>query len=118
MVGEDPYTEMEGDSDSLYLSDVDKQTIANVQALNIPYTVVLITGRPLIVTEEIEASDAFMVAWLPGTEGDGVSDVLFGDVAPTAKLSFSWPKSMANVPVNYDDEDYNPLYKLGYGLTY
>jgi len=118
VVGEDPYTEMEGDSDSLYLSDVDKQTIANVQALNIPYTVVLITGRPLIVTEEIEASDAFMVAWLPGTEGDGVSDVLFGDVAPTGKLSFSWPKSMANVPVNYDDEDYNPLFKLGYGLTY
>ena len=72
----------------------------------------------MIVTEEIEASDAFMVAWLPGTEGDGVSDVLFGDVAPTGKLSFSWPKSMANVPVNYDDEDYNPLYKLGYGLTY
>ena len=118
VIGEDPYTEMEGDSDSLYLSDVDKQTIANVQALNIPYTVVLITGRPLIVTEEIEASDAFMVAWLPGTEGDGVSDVLFGDVAPTGKLSFSWPKSMSNVPVNYDDEDYNPLYKLGYGLTY
>ena len=118
VVGEDPYTEMEGDSDSLYLSDVDKQTIANVQALNIPYTVVLITGRPLIVTEEIEASDAFIVAWLPGTEGDGIADVLFGKVAPTGKLSFSWPKSMANVPVNYDDQDYNPLFKLGYGLTY
>ena len=118
VVGEDPYTEMEGDSDSLYLSDVDKQTIANVQALNIPYTVVLITGRPLIVTEEIEAADAFIVAWLPGTEGNGVSDVLFGDVPPTGKLSFSWPKNMANVPVNYDDEDYNPLFKLGYGLTY
>ena len=117
-MGEDPYTEMEGDSDSLYLSDVDKQTIANVQALNIPYTVVLITGRPLIVTEEIEAADAFLVAWLPGTEGNGISDVLFGDVPPTGKLSFSWPKSMANVPVNYDDEDYNPLFKLGYGLTY
>tara|TARA_B100000963_G_scaffold87321_1_gene74969 strand:- start:2028 stop:3860 length:1833 start_codon:yes stop_codon:yes gene_type:complete len=118
VVGEDPYTEMEGDSDSLYLSEIDKQTIANVQSLNIPYTVVLITGRPLIVSKEIEASDAFLVAWLPGTQGDGVSDVLFGDVSPTGKLSFSWPKSMANVPVNYDDEDYNPLYKLGHGLTY
>jgi len=118
VVGEDPYTEMQGDSDSLYLSDIDKQTIANVQALNIPYTIVLITGRPLIVTEEIQAAAAFIVAWLPGTEGDGVSDVLFGDVSPTGKLSFSWPKSMANVPVNYDDEDYNPLFKLGYGLTY
>ena len=118
VIGEDPYTEMEGDSDSLYLSDVDKQTIANVQALNIPYTVVLITGRPLIVSEEIEASDAFLVAWLPGTEGNGVSDVLFGDVSPTGKLSFSWPSSMENVPVNFDQEDYNPLYKIGYGLTY
>jgi len=118
VIGEDPYTEMEGDSDSLYLSDTDKQTLANVQALGIPYTIVLITGRPLIVNQEIEASDAFLVAWLPGTEGNGVSDVLFGDVAPSGKLSFSWPRSMDNVPVNYDDEGYDPLYKLGYGLTY
>lgn len=118
VIGENPYTEMEGDSDTLYLSKDDKQTIANVEALSIPYTVVLITGRPLIVTEEIEAADAFMVAWLPGTEGDGVSDVLFGDVAPSGKLSFSWPKDMDNVPVNFGDEDYDPLFKLGYGLTY
>jgi len=109
---------MEGDSDSLYLSATDKQTLANVQALGIPYTVVLITGRPLIVTQEIQESNAFLVAWLPGTEGNGVSDVLFGDVAPSGKLSFSWPMSMDNVPVNFDDKDYNPLYKLGYGLTY
>ena len=118
VVGEDPYTEMQGDSDSLYLSAKDKQTIANVKSLNIPYIIVLITGRPLIVTEEIKDADAFVVAWLPGTEGNGVSDVLFGDVAPTGKLSFSWPVDMANVPVNFDDEDYNPLFKLGYGLTY
>tara|TARA_Y100000589_G_scaffold332019_1_gene388617 strand:- start:1822 stop:3645 length:1824 start_codon:yes stop_codon:yes gene_type:complete len=118
VVGEDPYTEMQGDSDSLYLSAKDKQTIANVKSLNIPYTIVLITGRPLIVTEEIKDADAFVVAWLPGTEGNGVSDVLFGDVAPTGKLSFSWPVDMLNVPVNFDDEDYNPLFKLGYGLTY
>tara|TARA_Y100000766_G_C18916838_1_gene612279 strand:+ start:9231 stop:11054 length:1824 start_codon:yes stop_codon:yes gene_type:complete len=118
VVGEDPYTEMQGDSDSLYLSAKDKQTIANVKSLNIPYIIVLITGRPLIVTEEIKDADAFVIAWLPGTEGNGVSDVLFGDVAPTGKLSFSWPVDMANVPVNFDDEDYNPLFKLGYGLTY
>lgn len=118
VIGENPYTEMEGDSDTLYLSKEDKQTIANVEVLNIPYTVVLITGRPLIVTEEIEAADAFMVAWLPGTEGGGVSDVLFGDVVPSGKLSFSWPKDMDNVPVNFGDEDYDPLFKLGYGLTY
>jgi len=118
VVGENPYTEMQGDSDSLFLSSKDKQTIANVKSLNIPYTIVLITGRPLIVTDEIEDADAFVVAWLPGTEGNGVSDVLFGDVSPSGKLSFSWPVDMANVPVNFDDEDYNPLFKLGYGLTY
>ena len=118
VIGEDPYTEMEGDSDSLFLSDEDKQTISNVQSLNIPYTIVLITGRPLVVSKEIEDSDAFLVAWLPGTEGNGVSDVLFGNVPPTGKLSFSWPKSMDNVPVNFDDENYDPLFKLGYGLTY
>ena len=82
VVGENPYTEMQGDSDSLFLSSKDKQTIANVKSLNIPYTIVLITGRPLIVTDEIEDADAFVVAWLPGTEGNGVSDVLFGDVSP------------------------------------
>ena len=118
VIGEDPYTEMKGDSDSLFLSDIDKQTIANIQAQNIPYVIVLITGRPLIVTQEINESDAFVVAWLPGSEGNGVSDVLFGDVTPTGKLSFSWPKSMDNVPVNIGDVDYDPLYKLGYGLTY
>ena len=118
VIGENPYTEMEGDFEELYLSDEDKKTLANVQALDIPYTVVLITGRPLIVTQEIEESDAFVVAWLPGTEGNGVSDILFGDVSPTGKLSFSWPKNMDNVPVNFDDENYDPLFKLGYGLTF
>ena len=55
---------------------------------------------------------------MPGTEGNGVSDVLFGSVPPTGKLSFSWPRDMNNVPVNFDDKNYDPLYKIGYGLTY
>jgi beta-glucosidase len=118
VIGENPYTEMIGDSDSLFLSEEDLATIAEVKALKIPYVVVLITGRPLIVSQEIEQSNAFMVAWLPGTEGNGVSDVLFGDVSPSGKLSFSWPKNMQNVPVNYDDNVYDPLFKMGYGLTY
>jgi len=118
VIGENPYTEMIGDSDSLFLSEEDLATIAEVKALEIPYVVVLITGRPLIVNQEIEQANAFMVAWLPGTEGNGVSDVLFGDVSPSGKLSFSWPKNMQNVPVNYDDKVYDPLFKMGYGLTY
>ena len=70
---------MQGDSDSLFLSSKDKQTIANVKSLNIPYTIVLITGRPFIVTDEIEDADAFVVAWLPGTEGN-MFQMYFGDV--------------------------------------
>jgi beta-glucosidase len=118
IIGEDPYTEMLGDSDQLYLSEKDKASIAQVQELGLPYVVVLITGRPLIVTDEIDNSNAFMVAWLPGSEGNGVSDVLFGDVKPTGKLSFSWPKEMKDIPVNFDQNNYNPLYPLGYGLSY
>ena len=118
VIGEDPYTEMEGDSDQLYISEIDKKSIQIVEEMNIPYTIVLITGRPLVVNDELENANSFLVAWLPGTEGNGVSDVLFGDVNLTGKLSFSWPKSMDNVPVNFDQENYDPKFKLGFGLTY
>lgn len=118
VIGEDPYTEMEGDSDQLYLSEKDKESIETVKAMDIPYTIVLITGRPLIINEALDDANSFVVAWLPGTEGNGVSDVLFGDVNPSAKLSFSWPKSMENIPVNFDQENYDPKFKIGYGLTF
>ena len=117
VVGEDPYTEMEGDSDQLYLSDNDIATIEEVKKMGIPYVVVLITGRPLIVNETINNSNAFMVAWLPGTEGGGVADVLFGKENVQGKLSFSWPKNMEDIPCNYDN-DCEPLFPLGFGLNY
>ena len=117
VVGEDPYTEMEGDSDQLYLSDNDIATIEEVKKMGIPYVVVLITGRPLIVNETINNSNAFMVAWLPGTEGGGVADVLFGKENVQGKLSFSWPKNMEDIPCNYDNEC-EPLFPLGFGLNY
>jgi beta-glucosidase len=79
--------------------------------------VILICGRPLVVNKELEASNAFVVAWLPGSEGQGVADVLFGDHDFQGKLSFSWPR--------YDDENwnlgdngYNPLFPYGFGLAY
>lgn len=117
VVGENPYTEMKGDSDELFLSDKDKKSIEEVKKMGIPYVVVLITGRPLIVNETIDNSNAFLVAWLPGTEGGGVADILFGKENLSGKLSFSWPKSMEDIPCNYDN-DCDPLYPLGYGLTY
>ena len=62
--------------------------------------------------------DAFIAAWLPGTEGQGVADVLFGDYKPTGKLSFTWPRSIDQVPINVGDKTYDPLFPFGYGLTY
>jgi beta-glucosidase len=78
----------------------------------------MLSGRPLMITEELDNWDAFVAAWLPGTEGDGISDVLFGDYNPTGKLSFSWPRDISQIPSNYTDENYNPLFKFNYGLTY
>ena len=108
---------MKGDSDQLYLSAKDKESIDKVKNMNIPYVIVLITGRPLIVNETIDNSNAFLVAWLPGTEGGGVADILFGEKDLQGRLSFSWPKSMEDIPCNYDN-NCEPLFPLGFGLTY
>lgn len=70
----------------------------------------------MIVTNQIADADAFVAAWLPGTEGEGVADVLFGDYPFTGKLSFSWPSSMSQIPINIGDSNYNPLFAFGYGL--
>jgi beta-glucosidase len=63
-------------------------------------------------------ADAVVAAWLPGTEAAGITDVLFGDVKPTGKLPHSWPRSMAQIPINMGDANYDPLYPYAYGLTY
>jgi beta-glucosidase len=84
----------------------------------IPLVVVLLSGRPMIINDVLEKCESFVAAWLPGTEGAGVADVLFGDYRPTGKLSFSWPRSMAQIPINVGDENYDPLFKYGYGLTF
>jgi beta-glucosidase len=76
------------------------------------------SGRPLVVTDVIENADAFMAAWLPGTEGAGIADVLFGDYAPTGRLSMTWPRDVKQEPINVGDKDYDPLFPFGYGLTY
>ena len=73
---------------------------------------------PLIIDKVIDNADAFVAAWLPGTEGRGVTDVLFGDYNFKGKLSFSWPRSMDQIPINVGDRNYDPLFKYGYGLQY
>ena len=82
-----------------------------------PVIVILVSGRPLIINKILPYSDAVLAAWLPGTEGEGISDVLFGDYIPSGVLSHSWPKSMKQIPINYGSKNYNPLYKYGYGIT-
>lgn len=121
VVGEKPYAEFQGDifnPSMLTLREDDQQIIRNIKKIGIPMVVVLISGRPLIITDQLARSDAFIAAWLPGTEGQGVADVLFGDYHPTGKLPCSWPRNTTQVPINVGDKEYNPLFKYGYGLCY
>jgi beta-glucosidase len=118
VVGETPYAEYKGDRDDLSLAQEDRDAIANVKKAGIPVVVVVVSGRPLILGEAVDMADALVAAWLPGTEGQGVADVLFGDYKPTGKLSFTWPRSMAQIPINVGDARYDPLFAYGVGLTY
>ena len=117
-IGEKPYSEGVGDRDSLLLSDDNKKLLEKVKKSNKPFIVVLISGRPMIVNDALNNSNAFIAAWLPGTEGEGITDVVFGDFDFSGKLSMTWPKSMEQIPINYGDSDYDPLFKFGFGLSY
>jgi beta-glucosidase len=118
VVGETPYAEGLGDRTDLSLGADDVASIERVKRAGVPTVAVLISGRPLILDRALGLADAFVAAWLPGTEGQGVADVLFGDYAPTGKLSHSWPRSMGQIPINAGDRAYDPLFPYGYGLTY
>ena len=100
------------------MSKEDQAAIANVKSAGIPVVVVVVSGRPMILGEAATQADALVAAWLPGTEGQGVADVLFGDYKPTGKLSFTWPRSMDQIPINVGDAKYDPLFPFGFGLTY
>jgi len=122
VVGESPYAEGEGDNSNPTLSSADFAAISKVKAANVPFVVVLFSGRPLILTDSkgvsaLDQSNAFVAAWLPGSEGTGITDVLFGDFKPTGKLSFTWPASLAQIPIHEGDGQ-TPLFEFGFGLTY
>ncbi len=106
--------------DTMVLADLhpeDLETITNIASRGVPVVAVYVAGRPLVINQELDNSSAFVAAWLPGSEGQGVADVLFGDVPITGKLSFSWPKDGDNMP-NVGDEPYDPLFPYGHGLSY
>ncbi len=118
VVGETPYAEFSGDRTDLNLAPEDHAAIRNLKEAGIPVVVVVVSGRPMILGDALDSADAVVAAWLPGTEGAGVADVLFGDYKPSGKLSFSWPRTMSQVGVHAGDPGYDPLFKIGYGLTY
>jgi beta-glucosidase len=118
--GEDPYAEFQGDvPDLLFRDKIDNLSLLKrYRAADIKTVSVFLSGRPLWVNQHINASDAFVAAWLPGSEGGGVADVLFGKADFKGKLSFSWPKRATQFVLNVGDKDYDPLFGFGYGLSY
>ncbi|MES1201775.1 MAG: exo 1,3/1,4-beta-D-glucan glucohydrolase [Pseudomonadota bacterium] len=125
--GEDPYAEFQGDRDNVgYGADdsSDLDLLRRLHAAGIPVVSVFLSGRPLYVTPHINTSDAFIAAWLPGSEGGGVADLLFragrGQTQYDfrGQLSYSWPRSPDQTPLNVGDANYNPLFAYGYGMTY
>jgi beta-glucosidase len=125
--GEHPYAEWQGDVATLEFEPRNKKSLAllkKLKARGVPVVSIFLSGRPLWVNPELNASDAFVAAWLPGSEGAGVADLIFADVEGkprydfTGRLSFSWPKNPLQDILNPHDPGYDPLFPLGYGLSY
>lgn len=116
VVGEVPYAEFYGDSTNLTISGTGPRTINNVCGV-MKCVVVVVSGRPVVMEPHVAKIDALVAAWLPGTEGQGVADVLFGDYGFTGKLARTWFKSVDQLPMNVGDSHYDPLFPFGFGLT-
>jgi beta-glucosidase len=118
VLGEKPYAEMFGDRADLSLTEEDLELIRIARGSNAPVITVLLSGRPRILGKALELSDAFVAAFLPGTEGAGVADLLLGAVPFTGKLPVTWPKSMDQIPINKGDTNKGePLFPFGHGLA-
>ncbi|XP_065019641.1 uncharacterized protein LOC135645302 isoform X1 [Musa acuminata AAA Group] len=116
VVGEHPYAETFGDSLNLTLAAPGPTTIQTVCGA-VKCAVVLVTGRPVVIEPYLPGMDALVAAWLPGSEGQGVADVLFGDYEFTGRLPSTWFRSVDQLPMNAGDAHYDPLFPLGFGLT-
>ncbi len=119
VVGELPYAEGLGDRRSLNLADNEREMLVRLRARCDKLVVVIVSGRPLVITEDLPQWDALVAAWLPGSEGAGVADLLFGAAPFTGKLSYTWPASNDQLPINVnrDLQRGAPLFPLGFGLT-
>lgn len=116
VVGEPAYAEMYGDSLNLTIPEPGPSTINNVCGA-VKCVVVVISGRPVVIQPYLAQIDALVAAWLPGTEGQGIADLLFGDYGFTGKLARTWLKTVDQLPMNVGDPHYDPLFPFGFGLT-
>ncbi|KAD7479768.1 hypothetical protein R6Q59_008590 [Mikania micrantha] len=116
VTGEYPYSESSGDNQNLTIPEPGPTTIMNV-CESVKCVVVLMSGRPVVIEPYVSSIDALVAAWLPGSEGQGVTDVLFGDYGFMGKLAHTWFKTVDQLPMNVGDPHYDPLYPFGYGLT-
>jgi beta-glucosidase len=118
VIGETPYAEGAGDRPgSMSLDSTDINTLNTLRASGVPVVVVLVSGRPLDIAAQLPNWNALVAAWLPGTEGQGVADVLFGVAQPTGKLPMTWMNSVSQQPIN-DGDGQVPLFPFGFGLGY
>lgn len=115
VVGEPPYAETAGDSMDLTMIDPGPSVISNV-CETVKCVVVVISGRPIVIEPYLSSIDALVAAWLPGTEGQGVADALFGDYGFTGKLPRTWFKNVDQLPMNVGDPHYDPLFPFDFGL--
>jgi beta-glucosidase len=112
-----------GDKADISLTKEETDLIIRMGEQGNSVVVILISGRPRVITEQLPLADAWVAAWLPGTEGGGIADVLFGDFPFTGKLSYSWPRSNEQLPININNSAEKtgcdaPLFPFGYGLEY
>lgn len=116
VVGEVPYAEMFGDSSNLTIAEPGPSTISHVCGA-VKCVVVVVSGRPVVLEPYVSKMDALVAAWLPGTEGQGVADALFGDYGFTGKLARTWFKRVDQLPMSFDDAHVDPLFPFGFGIT-
>ena len=121
VVAEQPYAEGVGDTENLSLNPADIAAITNLRAHSRKLIVIILSGRPMMITDQYPIADAWIAAWLPGTEGAGIADVLFGEYPFTGKLPYSWPRTHEQLPINMNNStDLSgcdaPLFPYGYGL--
>jgi beta-glucosidase len=123
VLAEQPYAEGVGDAADISLNDSEIALLEQTRERSKTTIVILLSGRPRVITEQLPMADAWVAAWLPGTEGGGIADVLFGDFPFTGKTAYSWPRSNEQLPININNSADKtgcdaPLFPFGYGLKY